>query len=272
MDNTIDKLKEYQTESDKIEEEYVKFVTSKDKKIHIDKGNQIQNNLSQFLKKLRESRINCNEIKVNFNVNGTIEKHPVRIESSLTYIMKDNGWKLSVCGVNGKIKNNGLTFDSSDDCLARTTDAMTCNSGIYKIEWKIEQSGGKNNALGICTNHYTQGSQQRQSWCDQLYHIGWNAGGRHDGENTPHGLACSRGKRSENVFFKQCKFVGDTLPSFKENDIVGLLYDSFRNELWFELNGNRLNCKLTKLPTNVEFFWFAAKWNTHFKCSITIAS
>ena len=175
-----------------------------------------------------------------------------------------------------KLKYGGLTFHAKkDECLARTNDPMSPNTFVYKIKWKIEESGVYN-AVGICTDDYNEYQYKALkaaamigamavgvvgvvgediSWVRKEFHIGWHSKGRKN--HNPNGLECGGSRKHNNIFFKQCEFAGDNLPSFKKNDIVGLIYDSFSNELLFELNGKMLNSKLTKIPQNIKLFWFA---------------
>ena len=179
-----------------------------------------------------------------------------------------------MCGLDDQIKNNGKTFDSKEGCLARNDYEMSPNSFIYKIEWKNERlmrmifSAA---AVGICSDHYTQGSQDAAgSWIESLYYIGWNLRGCED-ESTPHGLLCGGTEKSKNIF-NQCKFIGDNLPQVTQGDIVGLIYDSINNELLFYLNGNKLNSKLTNIPTTKKLYWFAAYSGLDAKCTIVNTS
>ena len=77
--------------------------------------------------------------------------------------IKEN-WKLTISDDQESIINDGNTFyktfrmrDKKPFCFARTDQEMISNSGIYKIQFKIEELTRSQlyNAIGICTDYYT---------------------------------------------------------------------------------------------------------------------
>ena len=62
--------------------------------------------------------------------------------------------------------------------------------------------------------------------------------------------------------------MGNLLDLVKEKDKVGLIYDSFKGVLMFELNGKLLESKLENIPLKYDLYWFVAKENYQVTMSI----
>ena len=59
--------------------------------------------------------------------------------------------------------------------------------------------------------------------------------------------------------FEQCRLVGEGLLGFKKGDTVGMIYDSDKNILRFELNEKMLDSQVIKVPNDKGLFWFVGK-------------
>ena len=156
---------------------------------------------------------------------------------------------------------------------------MAPNSGIYKIQWRVDILTDRTgyDGIGICTNVI-------EYWWGGANHIGW---GNTACDLTPNGLVCGAPKKDENIFYKQCKLINGNidnqiqsnyhshysdpnlrLPRFGKNDVIGLIYDSDNHILQFEYNGKIWKSKLVNLPSNLTLYWCVGRWNGGFKLSI----
>ena len=135
---------------------------------------------------------------------------------------------------------------------------MIANCGAYNIRWKVEQLPSYYGGIGICTDWYKTGMNQSQAaWFKSLFHIGWCS--RLDRRETPNRLLCGATNKHLNIFSRQSNFVGDQpLPTYNKGDIIGLIYDSNKNTLKFEHNGQLQKSYLTDIPSNYKLFWFVA--------------
>ena len=229
--------------------------------------------------------LNDHKVDSNDNVNdinrddGTAVDHDgydVRYDPYFSFTKNDNRhicWTFGDCGLKNKISNYGATFETYDTCLARTGGnlAMMPKSGIYQIDFNIERLNySRGNGVGICTSFYQSGNESSgKLWYQQKYHIGWDFGGARIYDNfVPNGLLCGWQNQDSNIFYKSCKFIGDALPYVEKNDIVGLVYNSYKSQLSFKLNGKLLNTKLTNIPNNKILYFFAAKQNYLVKITI----
>ena len=212
LDHNIGLLKEYQTESDKIYQDYKQYIFSKNNSNNnnCNQRNAIQAKISQFTNKINAFTVKTTKITVNLDIFGVIKKQEFKQWSPTK--MKQNGWELSVCGLRDKIKYDKKTFHSKsisihqiNDCFARTDIPMSSNSFVYKIKWKIDESRGINNcniynAVGICTDAMVYGGVNvyNARWKGKLYHVGWHSRGKSC--HTPNGLECGNSNRNNNLF------------------------------------------------------------------------
>ena len=135
-------------------------------------------------------------------------------------------WHLDICGLKNKIINNGKTFLTKDNCLARTNSAMIGNnsgiSDIYQIRWKIDKLGMSGfNGFGICTDDCKDDCKEAQSCMNTFFYIGWATGGSEcNKKHAPNGLICGLGKKESNIFYKKCIFIGEKLPCINDCSVV----------------------------------------------------
>ena len=247
-----------------------------------DNTDAINKDIKKFESKLAALKIQINEInidesKINLNLGILVndKEKPNSIAKLLSSIsqskINDIKWKLTICGRSKKISNNGALFSTTQDCLARTNQAMVPNSGIYKIRWRIENDPNQNNIIGICTNYYKNGSNESVAWLQTNNYIGWSGRLMKGDVVNDLGLTCGYRKMDTNIFAQSCTGnVGDEsekLPGYKKNDIIGLVYDSDKNTLRFELNGKMLPQVLESVPKTT-LYWCVGKWNVEVKYSI----
>ena len=251
----------YEHECQRLVEEYKEFQSSSEERKNVEKRLEIEQIIKNYQNKMNGLKLNLNELYIDLNDISLKECSIQSMDKKFRHLgLGRKGGILSVCGLENKIFNNGQTFDTNDDCLARTDDSMASNSGIYKILWKIEKLEIINqyNCVGICTRDYKQGTDIcTKKWPNSLYYIGWC--GKKDDTNSPNRLVSGWSNQEKNIFYKECKFHGDVLPQFGENDVVGLIYDSDNYTLSFELNGVLLKSKLINIPKQLKLCWFAAK-------------
>ena len=192
----------------------------------------------------------------------------------------DRGWYLSISGYlknsdkSDIIENNGKTLNNTSNYyfLARTDQAMGNNSGLFKIRWKIESDTKYHCCVGICTDSYKiEDNKSKGSWHSSDEYVGWNMNYSPSFSTgyTRYNLTRGYTNQGKNIFYKDCKFEGKSLPMIKKNDVIGLIYDSNKSELLFEMNNYLLQSRLTNLPKNMNFYWCIANFGGNaFKASI----
>lgn len=191
-------------------------------------------------------------------------------------------WRLSIvtpciAGLGSKtypvIRNDGLTF-VSEQCIARTDDKMSPNSGVHTIVWKIEKKEpGSIHYIGLCTNSIT--AQSLVNWLRSKHSMGWCAIAMRthiNNKNLRNGLCCGYGN-NKNIFAKSIKFDHGkvkSLPSYSANDRICIIYDSYQGILKFQKNGQILDCSVSNLPRNTDFYWCiaGARKDQDFRASI----
>ena len=234
-------------------------------------NSQLFKNLPLMSQTLSQILDKYNNYKNNINNNNNNNQDWIISDFSLYY--KND--------ITNPIKNNGKTVEADFQFLARCNKAMLCSSNnIFTIKWKIEKLTSKLYCgFGICIKKQTD-NQDGNYFYKIPYHILWHTKGTKnqtkDNKYAPvNGLIPSYNNdvngKSKNMFHKVCKFVGTELPELSENDIIGLIFNSNRRILEFELNGKKLDSKLTNIPNcdnQGGLFWCVGRVNGIFKASI----
>ena len=281
--------------------EYETFLTSKDKsnfqkqESFVNKLNKLENNFNQSLESTKLVNVTASQVidrnqtnEMKTSIQHLINKHVTpRLKSSAciqfdidtTYnvvlissplVMNHIKWHLSVSGGNfNAITNNGKTFYSREIRLARSNQPMLPGSGVYKIRWQV-QSHGSDDMIGICTNNYQNGSGVSISgskWYQSNYYMGWSIGNNEYRWDS--GILWGWNKQKSNIFYQNAQFIGDTLPTLSSTqNMIGLIYDSNNNTLFFEFGQDLLNGKVIDLPSDKPLFWCIGKYGSILNATI----
>lgn len=288
FENELNLLLSYDKECNKIVESYQSYFSSKDKNTNKEKQFKIDKSFKSLENKIQTSlttQNKSNNVEILIKHKNITQKFVSREqlpqggqaiekqeekEKYVNYSTDD--WKLSVCGIPGRIKNNGKTFDSvdyrhnSETCAARTDVAMIDNSGVHEIYWKIERLHGADNVIGLCTNLYKAGNPPSKNWIKTFGYVGWC--NLNDDQRCKNRILCGLHNQKQNKFYKSCEFVGEALPQYGAKDIIGLIYDSYKHTLKFSKNGKILASELTKIPSGIGLYWFVAKSQRGMKFTI----
>ena len=179
------------------------------------------------------------------------------------------------------IIDKGKTFsckhtDLNCICFARCNKAMNPNSGVYRIQIRINtlDQRGYNSPIGITTigRVSKKADNTKVIYPNSLF---WVSCQESKDRLKWMNYRLLGTKKKDNVFSKCIRYksnndyYGNELPNIVAKDILIVEYDSNCGTLSFKKqNDNKLDAMVTNLPRNKSFYWIATQQLGH--VSVTI--